>query len=92
MRLCQQSFASSSDPSRKNFIMPITDVYLQQQVLTLTGGDNAKSNGTCIIPVSISEYNDVYALICMLLLSSDDEVFDVTCFTSLDTLKDRLIE
>ena len=35
MRLCQQSFASSSDPSRKNFIMPITDVYLQQQVLTL---------------------------------------------------------
>ena len=54
--------------------------------------DNAKSNGTIIIPVFISEYNDAYALAFMSSLSSDGEVFDVTGFASLDTLKDRLIE
>ncbi|KAL7522406.1 hypothetical protein ACHAWX_007092 [Stephanocyclus meneghinianus] len=97
IRLCQQSFASSSDPNRKNFIMLITDglpatTSPDPVIVAQEEADNAKSNGTIIIPVFISEYNDAYALAFMSSLSSDGEVFDVTGFASLDTLKDSLIE
>ncbi|KAL7489041.1 hypothetical protein ACHAWX_000232 [Stephanocyclus meneghinianus] len=63
-----------------------------QQSFASSRGDNAKSDGTFIIPVFITEYNDAYALASMSSLNSEGEVFDVTSFTSLDTLKDRLNE
>ncbi|KAL3798986.1 hypothetical protein HJC23_005125 [Cyclotella cryptica] len=97
IRLCQQSFESSSDPGRRNFIMLITDglpatTTPDPVLVAQEEADIAKNNGTFIIPIFISEYNDPYALAFMSALSSDGQVFDVTGFASLDTLKDRLIE
>jgi hypothetical protein len=94
---CQESFAASSDPSRDNFIMIITDGLpstddLYPEIEALEEAEAAKSQGTIIIPIFISKFNELNALNFMSLLSSDGDVFDVTEFGSLDTLKESLVE
>lgn len=97
IRQCQSSFAMSPDPNRQNFIMMITDglpstTYLYPEIAAEEEASNAKLQGTFVIPVFIRESYDTYAENFMTSLSSDGQVYDVTGFQSLDTLKDELVE
>ena len=95
IQACQQTLPSN-DNSRKNFIMLITDGVSSEPGFdpegeALAAARVAKTDGTFIIPVFISPYNDVTALSFMSQLSSDGKVFDVTDFDSLSSLQDSLI-
>ena len=95
IQACQQTLPSN-DNSRKNFIMLITDGVSSEPGFdpegeALAAARLAKSDGTFIIPVFISPYNDVSAFSFMSQLSSDGKVFDVTDFDSLSSLQDSLI-
>lgn len=52
----------------------------------------ARDDGIVIVPVFIAPDNDGSALSFMRGLSSDGEVFDVTDFASLDSVRDRLVQ
>ena len=93
---CQQTLSVSPFPNRENFIMLITDgessaPELDPEAAAEAAATNAKNAGTFIIPIFISPTNDWDTLTFMRRLSSDNQVFDVTGFESLDSLKDRLV-
>lgn len=95
IQTCQESLPSFDD--RKNFIMLITDGVSSEPGYDPEGAAesaalSAKADGTFIIPVFISPYNDWSALAFMRRLSSDGKVFDVTDFDSLNSLQGRLID
>ena len=97
IQTCQQTLPSRGSSGRKNFIMLVTDGVPSEPDFDPEGAAEsaasfAKSQGTVIIPVFISPYNDFSALSFMRRLSSDGKVFDVTDFDSLDSLQDSLIE
>mmetsp|Transcript_11736 Transcript_11736/g.28840 ORF Transcript_11736/g.28840 Transcript_11736/m.28840 type:complete len:208 (-) Transcript_11736:118-741(-) len=95
IQTCQQTLPSFDN--RKNFIMLITDGMSSEPGWDPEGAAeaaamDAKSDGTFIIPVFISPYNDWSELDFMGRLSSDGKVFDVTGFDSLNSLQDRLVD
>ena len=68
--------------------------YFNPEIVAQAEATAAKQTGTFIIPIFISESSayDISAATFMTSLSSDGQVFDVTGFESLDTLKDALVE
>lgn len=95
IRLCQRTFPRAS--GRKDFIVLVTDGESSEPGFDPEGAAEAaataaKADGTFIVPVFISPYNDWSALSFMRRLSSDGRVFDVTDFDSLGSLQEKLIE
>jgi len=92
------SASSASATPRKSIMMLITDGVPttpenDPEGAAMSEAIKAKEeNGVFIIPVFISPRYDEDALSFMRGLSSDDKVFDVVDYESLDTLKDRLLE
>lgn len=98
IQMCQRTLVPSFGSERKkNFIMLITDGVPSEPIFDPEGAaeltaTRAKSDGTIIIPVFISPFNDWTARAFMRRLSSDGKVFDVTDFDSLNSLQERLVE
>jgi len=92
------SVSSASATPRKSVMMLITDGVPttpenDPEGAAMSEAIKAKEeNGVFIIPVFISPRYDEDALSFMRGLSSDDKVFDVVDYESLETLKDRLLE
>ena len=96
IQACQQTL-SYGNSSKKNFIMLITDGVPSKPEYDPEGAAEAaartvKTEDTFIIPVFISSFYDEDALAFMSRLSSDGKVFDVTDFTSLNSLQDSLVD
>lgn len=91
---CHKSMAKMND--RQNFIMLVTDGESTVPPNNAAGAaedaaDDAKADGSLIIPVFISTNNDKDALKFMERISSDGTVGYVTDFDALSTLQEGLI-
>ncbi len=94
--LCQETLASSPYSDRENFIIMITDGVSTLPMgdpsgSALAAADDAKSDGTILIPVFISPTYDGDKIGFMSDLSSQGEVFDVSDFESLSTIEGMLV-